>query len=248
MKVDLGGWTPVALSTDLSNGGVLRTVVEDQDLAIWRSAAGAVRAWENRCPHRGMRLSYGFVRGETLTCIYHGWQYGTDGVCHAIPAHPDLTPPTTLCVRAFGCVENSSLVWASLSQRDRQPKIGVEDIQPIRSLTVDRPAAAMNELFATVRFPIADDTAPDIGEFRSISINHGLIVREGQLGDQRRLMVAALQALPGDRTAAHILTSPAASPKLKTTFSRWLERLRWFAEKSAITIGDRHPIGGTVGE
>ncbi len=248
MNVDLGGWTPVALSTDLPNGGVLRTVVEEQDLAIWRSAAGAVRAWENRCPHRGMRLSYGFVRGESLTCIYHGWQYGTDGVCHAIPAHPDLTPPATLCVRAFACVESSSLVWASLSERDRQPQIGLEEIQPIRSLTVDRSAAAVNEVFATARFPIADDATPDIGEFRSISINHGLIVREGQLGDQKRLVVAALQALPGERTAVHTLTSPSASPKLKTTLSRWLERLRRFAEKSTVTFSDRQPIGGAVGE
>ncbi|MEH6728896.1 MAG: Rieske 2Fe-2S domain-containing protein, partial [Hyphomicrobiales bacterium] len=93
------GWVPVALSADLPDGGVMRAQIDAElplDLVVWRSRSGQVSAFDNRCPHRGMRLSFGFVRGERLSCIYHGWQYGQDGGCRHIPAHPDMTPPASI--------------------------------------------------------------------------------------------------------------------------------------------------------
>ena len=68
----------------------------EAELAVWRSASGRIAAWRDRCPHRGMRLSHGFVRGESLNCIYHGWTYGADGACRRIPAHPEVVPPATI--------------------------------------------------------------------------------------------------------------------------------------------------------
>ena len=81
-------------------------------VSVWRSAAGQVHAWDNRCPHRGMRLHHGFVRGEQLACLYHGWHYGEDGACSKIPAHPDLEPPSSICVPTTPCVETDGVVWA----------------------------------------------------------------------------------------------------------------------------------------
>jgi phenylpropionate dioxygenase-like ring-hydroxylating dioxygenase large terminal subunit len=86
-------WTATGLAHDLPKSVVMAGRFQDTELAIWRSATGKLSAWVDRCPHRGMRLSHGFVRGETLSCIYHGWVYGTDGGCKHIPAHPALTPP-----------------------------------------------------------------------------------------------------------------------------------------------------------
>ena len=72
-----------------------------------------MHAWENRCPHRGMRLSYGFVRENTLTCLYHGWRYDGSGSCVAIPAHPALTPPKTIKVQKFSCEVRNGLIWVA---------------------------------------------------------------------------------------------------------------------------------------
>jgi toluene monooxygenase system ferredoxin subunit len=36
---------------------------------------GALRAYENRCPHKGVPLSDGALRGTTLTCTAHHWTY-----------------------------------------------------------------------------------------------------------------------------------------------------------------------------
>jgi phenylpropionate dioxygenase-like ring-hydroxylating dioxygenase large terminal subunit len=32
---------------------------------------------ENRCLHRGVRLSIGVNDGRELTCQYHGWRYSS---------------------------------------------------------------------------------------------------------------------------------------------------------------------------
>jgi Rieske [2Fe-2S] domain len=35
-------------------------------VVVWRGQDGKVHAWEDWCPHRGMRLSFGFARGKSL--------------------------------------------------------------------------------------------------------------------------------------------------------------------------------------
>src|SRR3989338_6664161 len=104
-------WVAVGLSRDLPAGVAMPALWQGRELAVWRSASGKLSAWNDRCPHRGMRLSHGFVRGETLACIYHGWVYGTSGSCIHIPAHPDLVPPATIKAETFLCVEAGGVVW-----------------------------------------------------------------------------------------------------------------------------------------
>jgi nitrite reductase/ring-hydroxylating ferredoxin subunit len=206
-----------------------------------------VRAWDNRCPHRGMRLSFGFVRGESLTCIYHGWQYGTDGVCHTIPAHPDLTPPATLCATAFGCIEKDGIIWASVSDHDGQPDVEFGDAHPIRSLSFDRNVETIGAMLGTALFPISEASRPDECNFETVIETGGLIVRVGKDVTDERQLIAALQPLPGDRTAAHVLTSPSASPGLKKILSRWLDRLRWFTEHPYTETGPCIPEVSAMG-
>lgn len=114
-------WTPVALSADIPAATVAPGQLGEADLAIWRAASGRIAAWSDRCPHRGMRLSHGFVRGEALSCIYHGWRYGASGACLKIPAHPDLEPPEAIRVPAFEVTESAGLVWVSAAEAPTAP-------------------------------------------------------------------------------------------------------------------------------
>ena len=223
--------TPVALSPDLPAGGVIRTMVDGQDLAVWRSRSGQVRAWDNRCPHRGMRFSFGFVRGESLTCIYHGWQYGIDGICHTIPAHPDLTPPSTLSVIALTAVEQGGLIWVSPDKADHQDMPYIEDeAEPLRSLTINQSAGAVASLLQKARFPSTKDGEVYEGIFASSSPPNSLVIGKSDSDDAKAKLIAALQPLPDNRTTLHTLTTPDATPALKITISRWLEQFRRQAE------------------
>lgn len=68
-------WYPVASSDDLPFRHVYHGQLLGQELAIWRADDGNVNVWENRCLHRGVRLSIGINDGAELKCQYHGWRY-----------------------------------------------------------------------------------------------------------------------------------------------------------------------------
>ena len=129
-------WTAVCLDADLPERVVIAAQCRGTDIAVWRSATGQLAAWVDRCPHRGMRLSHGFVRGEALNCIYHGWTYGSDGGCTRIPAHPDLIPPATIKATRFACVAAQGLVWVGPFDLQTQPP-DLAGLIPVRSLVVE---------------------------------------------------------------------------------------------------------------
>lgn len=140
-------WTPVALSSDLPPRLVIPTTLNGQDIAVWRSESGKVHAWNDRCPHRGMRLSHGFVRGELLSCIYHGWRYDGEGICRKIPAHPDLEPPTTIRVPSWRCEEAGGVIWVAAADAEGMPHAAT-GFEPLRSIRVDAQADEVTEAIA----------------------------------------------------------------------------------------------------
>lgn len=128
-------WTPIALSRDVP-AGVTRTVrLDGRELVIWRGD-GAAHVWEDRCPHRGMRLSLGFVRDNSLNCLYHGWQYGPSSSCIRIPAHPDLAVAPTIKATAFDATEAGGIIWVRLSGDAALPALPAAPL-PVLSLAVD---------------------------------------------------------------------------------------------------------------
>ena len=64
---------PVSLSSGVEPGARTGTSVSGRLVVLWRGQDGRVRAWADRCPHRGMRLSFGYVRGSALTCVTSCW-------------------------------------------------------------------------------------------------------------------------------------------------------------------------------
>ncbi|MGV8985345.1 MAG: Rieske 2Fe-2S domain-containing protein [Cypionkella sp.] len=196
-------WTASGLSHDLPTGTVTRGECEGQDLAIWRSSTGRIAAWKDRCSHRGMRLSHGFVREETLNCIYHGWVYGTSGVCSRIPAHPDLVPPAAIRAQAYDCCEADGVIWVATAKQTSAPP-ALPGLRPLRSLTVQTPELAVPGL-----------SGADILQ-GSVPIGKDLV-----------RLALILQRLADGRTTIHALCQPDAP---KVAVSRWLEDIRRRAE------------------
>lgn len=222
-------WLPVALSNGLKPGGVMRAVIDATDVVVWRTTSGQVNAWNNRCPHRGMRLSFGFVRGDRLACLYHGWQYGADSVCRYIPAHPDLEPPETITATAYGVVEQGGLIWVSLAG-DNPRDLPEFQATPVRSIAIDADADAVGAALSGAAFPLSEDWQPGSGTFSTETIGGSVILIKGRADGQSRTLVAALQPLAEGGTMLHLLVDGDPSAKLKTMLSRWAERVRWFLE------------------
>jgi len=73
------GWYVVARSRDLPCGGVRRLTLAEDEVVLFRTAAGLPGAIDAFCPHMGAHLAHGRVAGETLQCALHCWRIGVDG-------------------------------------------------------------------------------------------------------------------------------------------------------------------------
>ncbi len=131
-------WTAIGLSRDLEPRGATGVIVDGREWALWRGVSGRPHLWEDRCPHRGMRMSLGFVRGDRFGCLYHGWQYDESGQCALIPAHPDLKPPEAIRIRGVPVAESGGVIWTCFADDPPAPP-EFDGSVPVRSLYLDAP-------------------------------------------------------------------------------------------------------------
>ena len=119
-------WHPVASEHDVPYRHVAQSQLLGRELAIWRADDDYVNVWENRCLHRGVRLSIGTNDGTELRCQYHGWRYANRSAgCTYIPAHPADAPARTICNRTFPSVERYGLVWSGEDPLGDPPVVDV---------------------------------------------------------------------------------------------------------------------------
>ena len=80
-------WNYLGLEAEIPNPGDFRaSYIGETPVVFNRDEAGAVRAFVNRCAHRGalVRRELSGNAREHI-CIYHQWCYGLDGGLNAIP-------------------------------------------------------------------------------------------------------------------------------------------------------------------
>lgn len=81
-------------------------------IVIFRSGK-AVRALEDRCPHRNAPLSGGVIRNGNIQCPYHGWEFSEFGECLTIPGLGCEKSKLTVSVPSFLAVEKDNLIWVN---------------------------------------------------------------------------------------------------------------------------------------
>lgn len=54
-------------------------------LLVTRDSTGQLRAFINACAHRGAKVAHGNGNKSRLTCKFHGWSYGMDGLIAGRP-------------------------------------------------------------------------------------------------------------------------------------------------------------------
>ena len=102
-------WYVASWSHDLEPSRPRGMHILDEPIVLWRNAAGAVTALEDRCVHRLAPLSLGRCEGDRLRCMYHGLLYERSGAVAEIPGQ-DLIPAGAR-VRSYPVVERHSWVW-----------------------------------------------------------------------------------------------------------------------------------------
>jgi vanillate O-demethylase ferredoxin subunit len=197
----------------LGERAIYHTELAGYELVVWRAQDGAINVWENRCPHRGVRLSMGHHRGDTLQCQYHGWQFGSgDGACRFVPAHRDAAPPA-VAVKTWPVEVRHGFVWTCLVQRDEAPppfnpvdafdsEAGVDSQIRLRTLALDVSSYAVQRALADYCFDHAGfDPWKTTGCVAFDAGPHAVVVE--QLDDARQRVVFLVQPAREGRTYLH---------------------------------------------
>src|SRR6476619_108931 len=101
-------WTEVCTLEACPPGSVRTVEWGGLSIAVFRLADGRLCAIEDRCPHRGARLSRGVVYDiDKVACLDHGWSVRlTDGAVEA---------PERGCVRTFEVKVEGGVVLVSVN-------------------------------------------------------------------------------------------------------------------------------------
>jgi len=192
-------WHAVAYARDVGSAPC-HTELLGEHLVIWRDSRRVAHAFRDLCIHRGTALSLGSVAGDDLVCAYHGWRYGVDGRCTAIPQLEDPTrvPPKARAV-AYPCQERYGLVWVALDE-PRWPIPHLPELEsPGWKTVLCGPYAWKSEASRQI------ENFTDLGHFPW--------VHPGLLGDPSRVVVVA----PAVRTEGHVLHYEFERAEAKST-------------------------------
>jgi len=105
-------WYPVAFLQDLPKDRPYSFSLYDEPLVLFRNEEGKLVCLIDRCPHRAAKLSDGQIIDGKIECLYHGWQFGSDGQCLHIPQlSAEVKIPSNACVQSFTVVERQGIIW-----------------------------------------------------------------------------------------------------------------------------------------
>jgi len=196
-------WYPIASSDDLPFRHVYQGQLLGRELAVWRADDGNVNVWENRCLHRGVRLSIGVNEGGELKCQYHGWRYANRSAgCTYIPAHPADAPARRIQNRTYPVREAYGLIWSAANDDQVfQPFPGAEgnDWFPLRPMPVN---AAPEDVLAALASLAPDDQPADL--LPGLTVHFGDTYYFVQPVDAGRSVIRGLlSAQPDSATLRH---------------------------------------------
>ena len=80
-------WNYLALEAEIPEPGSFKTTqVGDTPIVVSRNMEGEVKAFVNRCAHRGAQVvRQEFGRAEGHACVYHQWNYDSSGKLCGVP-------------------------------------------------------------------------------------------------------------------------------------------------------------------
>jgi 5,5'-dehydrodivanillate O-demethylase len=108
-------WQPVFRSEKIEKGKSKPVKVMGEELTIYRGDSGTVHLVGGFCPHRRTLLHTGWVQGDKLRCMYHGWQFDGQGQCAERPAE-DASRNSTVKIPSYPTHEYGGLVYAYLGE------------------------------------------------------------------------------------------------------------------------------------
>ncbi|WP_116599026.1 Rieske 2Fe-2S domain-containing protein [Primorskyibacter marinus] len=245
MTTDLTTWHPIASSTDLPMRHIYHGQLWGREMAVWRADDGHVNVWENRCLHRGVRLTVGLNEGRELRCLYHGWRYAnrTAG-CTYIPAHPADAPARTICNNTYSAVESHGLVWSAvdpIGEFEAPAVLNGNDVLALRPIPVKAAPDIALKHAKSYRFSPIGEGCADVTLVEETDNHVQLHAKQDQSKATLLLFVQPVDA--GRSILRGVLTDqPADAGNILRHHNRRMQALRDVIEAEATMLPVPEPI------
>ena len=130
------GWYAIEFTNGLKPGEVKPLQYFGRELVLFRTESGEAAMLDAYCPHLGAHLGHGgIVKGETISCPFHAWQFNGEGHCTEIP-YAKRMPPKVDGKQAIGryhIVERNQMIWAWYHPEGAEPSFDVEEHAELNS-------------------------------------------------------------------------------------------------------------------
>ena len=108
-------WQPIALAREYKPNQAKRVKMLGRFFTLYRGDDGEVHLTQDRCPHRGTSLAYGWVEGSSLRCRYHGWKFSANGQGEEFPAET-ATYARSICIKTYPAFEYLGVIFGFFGQ------------------------------------------------------------------------------------------------------------------------------------
>lgn len=121
-------WYLVCPSDELTNE-IKQYKILGEEIILFRNPDNSITALEDRCCHRNVNLSLGYLDKERVVCGYHGWQYDKTGSCVEIPSQlpGDKIPPTAK-IKTYPVQDFNKWVWIFIGEPEKASQVRPTDI------------------------------------------------------------------------------------------------------------------------
>ncbi len=192
-------WYVAATADELGRELLGRTLL-DRPVVLYRREDGAPVALEDRCSHRFVPLSKGYLVGDVVQCGYHGLEFDCTGACVHVPGQNST--PSGADIEAFPLCEKWQLIWIWMGDPALADQSLIPDIW-----RNDHPDWTV----------IVGEPIPVQGDYRLVADNlldpsHVSFVHRSTLGTEVVAEVPQKATQEGDtvRVTRWVLDSPAA--------------------------------------
>ncbi len=104
---------------------MLRRIILNEPVLLYRTVEGKPVALEDRCCHRQAPLSMGKLLGDVVKCPYHGLEFDASGACVKVPSQERIPPSAR--VRSFPVIEKNHWIWVWLGEAAKADPALIED-------------------------------------------------------------------------------------------------------------------------
>jgi phenylpropionate dioxygenase-like ring-hydroxylating dioxygenase large terminal subunit len=123
-------WYVAAWDHELIDGKLVARTILEEPILLYKGDSGKVVALDERCCHRGAKLSKGRLEGDCVRCMYHGLLYDASGRVVQIPGQDNI--PARLGVRSYPVVERDHLVWIWMGEASKADPSLIVDFPYLR--------------------------------------------------------------------------------------------------------------------